>query len=73
MRKLVTIVAGALAAKAAMTLVEAMWTRGFKKDVPQMTQEESTAEKLAWIALTAAAVGVAREIGREAVAPRAKV
>lgn len=72
LRKLVAIAAGALAAKAAMALVEAMWTKGLRKDVPQMTEAESTVEKLAWIALTAAAVGVARELGREAIAPKAR-
>lgn len=66
------IAAGALAAKAAMTLVEAVWTKALKKDLPQMEEGESTVEKLAWIALTAAAVGVARELGREAVSPRAR-
>lgn len=69
-RKLLAIAAGALAAKFAMAAVEQIWTRGLRKGIPEMSEEESALTKIAWIGLTAAAVGMARELARELTAPR---
>jgi len=69
-RKLLAFAVGALAAKFAMSAVEQIWTRGFRKGIPEMSEEESVLTKVAWIGLTAAAVGMARELARELTAPR---
>lgn len=69
-RKLFAIAMGAMAAKLAMLAVEQIWTRGLKQDLPTMGEEESIARKVAWIGLTAAAVGMAREATRQLTAPQ---
>lgn len=69
-RKLLAIALGALAAKFAMMAVEQIWTKGFHQDLPDMSDEESMAKKVAWIGLTAAAVGMAREAARQLTAPK---
>lgn len=69
-RKLMALAFGALAAKFAMMAVEQIWTKGFHQDLPQMSDEESMAKKVAWIGLTAAAVGMAREAARQLTAPK---
>lgn len=69
-RKLMALAAGALAAKLAMMAVEQIWTRGLKQDLPEFTEEESMGKKVAWIGLTAAAVGMAREVVRQVAAPK---
>jgi len=61
---------GALAAKFAMMAVEKVWTKGFRQDLPEMSEEESMGKKVAWIGLTAAAVGMAREAARQLTAPK---
>ena len=71
-RKLVALALGALAARFAMMAVEQLWTKAFRQEVPGMTEEESMARKVAWIGLTAAAVGMAREAARQLAAPSAK-
>ena len=71
-RKILALILGALAAKLAMTAVEQFWTRGLRKDVPEMSGAESALKKVAWIGLTAAAVGIARQLAREVTAPRTK-
>ncbi|MDQ4149745.1 MAG: DUF4235 domain-containing protein [Actinomycetota bacterium] len=68
-RKLVAIVLGAVAAKIAMKAVEQAWTKGLHKPIPDLDEEESLARKLAWMGITAAAVGMAREMVRELTAP----
>lgn len=70
-RKLVALAMGALAAKLALMAVEKIWTKGFHQGVPEMTDEESLGKKVAWIGLTAAAVGMAREAARQLTAPKA--
>lgn len=62
---------GAMAAKLALMAVEQLWTKGLHRDLPEMTDEESMATKVAWIGLTAAAVGMAREAARQLTAPKA--
>ncbi|HVE75467.1 MAG TPA: hypothetical protein VND22_01730 [Actinomycetota bacterium] len=69
-RKIAALAAGALAAKFAMMAVELLWTKGLKRDLPEMSDEESIALKIAWIGLTAASVGMARELARELTAPK---
>ena len=69
-RKLFAVAMGALAAKFAMMAVEALWTRGLRQELPEMSDEESLGRKVAWIGLTAAAVGIAREVARELTAPK---
>ncbi len=69
-RKLMALAAGALAAKLAMMAVEQIWTKGLKQDLPEFTDEESLGKKVAWIGLTAAAVGMAREAVRQVTAPK---
>ena len=71
-RKLVALALGALAARFAMLAVEQLWTKAFRQDLPGMTEDESMAKKVAWIGLTAAAVGMAREAARQLAAPSAK-
>jgi len=61
---------GALAAKFALMAVEQVWTKGFRQDLPEMSEAESMAKKVAWIGLTAAAVGMAREAARQLTAPK---
>lgn len=69
-RKLLALAIGALAAKLALSVVEQVWTRGLRRDLPEMSEEESTMQKVAWIGLTAAAVGIARELARQMTAPK---
>lgn len=71
-RKLLAFSLAAVAARLAMAAVEQIWTRGLRKGVPEMTQEESILTKVAWIGLTAAVVGMARELARELAAPRVR-
>lgn len=71
-RKLVALALGALAAKLAMMAVEQLWTRGLHQNLPEMTDEESVAKKVAWIGITAAAVGMAREAARQLAAPKVR-
>ncbi len=69
-RKLLALAMGAFAAKLALMAVEQVWTKGFHKDLPEMSEEESMAKKVAWIGLTATAVGMARETARQLTAPK---
>jgi len=69
-RKLLALAMGALAAKFALMAVEQVWTKGFRQDLPEMSEAESMAKKVAWIGLTAAAVGMAREAARQLTAPK---
>ncbi|MGI8427021.1 MAG: DUF4235 domain-containing protein [Actinomycetota bacterium] len=69
-RKVLALAMGALAAKFALMAVEQVWTRGFHQDLPEMSEQESMARKVAWIGLTAAAVGMAREAARQLTAPK---
>ena len=68
-RKLVAIILGAIAAKVALKAVEKVWTKGLHKPVPDLDQEASMGRKLAWMGITAAAVGMAREMVRQLTAP----
>jgi hypothetical protein len=56
----------------ALKATEKLWTKGFRKDLPDMSSRESMGKKAAWTGLSAAAVGVAREAARDAVAPKAE-
>jgi len=69
-RKLFALAMGALAAKFAMMAVEQIWTRGFRRELPGLSEEESIGRKIAWIGLTAAAVGMSRELVRELTSPK---
>jgi hypothetical protein len=68
-RSLVAIVLSAIAAKLAMKAVEQIWTKGLHKSVPDVDEESSLGNKMAWMGITAAVVGMAREIVRELTAP----
>jgi hypothetical protein len=68
-RKLLAIALGAVAAKIALKAVEKAWTKGLHKPVPDVDDESSMGRKIAWMGVTAAAVGMAREMVRELTAP----
>ena len=72
-RSLVAIALGTVAAKLALKGAEKIWTTGFRQsEVPSMDEDESIARKAAWIALSAALVGVARELAKDLTAPKVK-
>ncbi|MFN2611495.1 MAG: DUF4235 domain-containing protein [Actinomycetota bacterium] len=68
-RKLLAIALGAVAARLAMMAVEQIWTKALRQQLPGEDEEQSIAQKVAWIGLTAAAVGMAREAAKELAAP----
>lgn len=70
-QKLLALGLSALAAKLTMMAVEKFWTKGLHKPIPD-PDEASMATKIAWMGVTAAAVGMAREMVRELTAPTAK-
>ncbi len=67
-QKLLALGLSALAAKLTMMAVEKFWTKGLHKPIPD-PDEASMATKMAWMGVTAAAVGMAREMVRELTAP----
>ncbi|MGQ0678149.1 MAG: DUF4235 domain-containing protein [Actinomycetota bacterium] len=67
-QKLLALGLSALAAKLALMAIEKLWTKGLHKPIPS-GDESSMATKLAWMGVTAAAVGMAREMVRELTAP----
>ena len=67
-QKLLALALSALAAKLALMAIEQLWTRGLHKPIPE-NDESSMATKMAWMGITAAAVGMAREMVRELTAP----
>jgi uncharacterized protein DUF4235 len=67
-RKLLAVAAGALAARVAFKMTEKLWTKGLRQDLPGESGEESVAKAVAWVGLTAAVVGMAREAVRQLVA-----
>ena len=67
-QKLLALALSALAAKIALAAIEQIWTRGLHKPIPK-DDESSLGTKLAWMGVTAAAVGMAREMVRELTAP----
>jgi hypothetical protein len=69
-RGVLALVLGAAAAKLAMKGAEKIWTSGFRQEVPKMNQGESVSRKAAWVALSAALVGVARELVKDLTAPK---
>jgi hypothetical protein len=71
-RSIVALALGTMAAKLAMKGAEKIWTAGFRQDVPRMVEEESIVRKAAWVALSAALVGMAREIAKDLAAPKAR-
>ena len=71
-RKILAILLAAIAARLAMMAVEVFWTKGLRRDLPEMSETESALSKAAWVGLTAAAVGIARELAKNAARPRVK-
>jgi hypothetical protein len=69
-RGVLALVLGAAAAKLAMKGAEKIWTSGFRQNLPEMRQGEPVGKKAAWIALSAALVGVARELVKDLTAPK---
>jgi hypothetical protein len=69
-RGVLALILGAAAARIATKSAEKIWTAGLHRDVPAMRREESMVEKAAWIALSAALVGVARELAKDLAAPK---
>ena len=69
LRSLLAVVLSAIAGKLALKAVEQIWTRGLHKSVPDIDEESSLGNKMAWMGVTAAVVGMAREIVRELTAP----
>ncbi len=70
-QKLLALGLSALAAKLTLMAVEKFWTKGLHKPLPD-DDEASMANKMAWMGVTAAAVGMAREMVRELTAPTVK-
>lgn len=70
-QKVLALGLSALAAKLTMMAVEKVWTKGLHKPIPG-EDETSMATKMAWMGVTAAAVGMAREMVRELTAPTVK-
>lgn len=68
-QKLLALALSALAAKLALAAIEQIWTKGLHKSIPKDDESTSMANKLAWMGVTAAAVGMAREMVRELTAP----
>lgn len=66
--KVLGLVLGAVAAKFALMAAEKVWTKGFHRPLPD-ADEASMANKVAWMGVTAAAVGMARELAKELAAP----
>jgi hypothetical protein len=71
-RTVAAVVLGGVAAKIATKGAEKIWTKGFRQDVPLMQQGEPLMKKAAWLALSSALVGVARELARDFAAPKAQ-
>lgn len=67
-QKLMALGLSALAAKLTLMAVEKVWTKGLHKRIPG-EDEGTLASKMAWMGVTAAAVGMAREMVRELTAP----
>lgn len=68
-RKLAAALLAAIAARAALKLVEGVWKKGMRREPPPESANSSLSEKLVWVALGAAAVALARELARQAVNP----
>lgn len=66
--KLLAVGLGFVAAKLALVVIEQIWTKGLRRPLPD-ADEASTANKVAWMGVTAAAVGMARELAKELAAP----
>lgn len=64
-RKVLALALGALAAKLAIVAMEQLWTKGLRKELPA-EDDDRVWQRVIWIGLTAAAVGMARELAREA-------
>jgi hypothetical protein len=71
-RGIVALLLGTIAAKLALKGAEKIWTAGLRQDLPEMRRDEPMVKKAAWIALSAALVGVARELARDLAAPKAE-
>lgn len=68
-RRLLSALLAAVAAKAALKLLEGIWTKGAGRPLPDETEEHSVSEKVVWVALAAAAAAAARELTKEIVNP----
>lgn len=66
--KVLGIALGVVAAKFALMATEKVWTKGFHRPLPD-ADDASMANKVAWMGVTAAAVGMARELARQVAAP----
>lgn len=63
-KRLLAIVAAALAARAAAYAVEFIWTKGFGQDLPGENDDDSLIKAALWVGFMAAAVAISREIAQ---------
>ena len=63
------MVAGILAVKAATFLVTTIWRLATREDPPQVDQAVPVRKKAAWLALTGAVTGAARQAARDMIKP----
>lgn len=71
-RKLLALGLSMVAAKVAMRATEKIWTRGLGQNLPEMSERESIIKKAGWVALSAAVVGMARELTKDLALPSAR-
>ncbi len=69
--KALALALGVVAAKLAQVAAEKLWTKGLHRPLPD-ADDASMANKIAWMGVTAAAVGMARELARELASPLVK-
>ncbi|MBW3590430.1 MAG: DUF4235 domain-containing protein [Actinobacteria bacterium] len=69
--KALALALGVVAAKLAQVAAEKLWTKGLHRPLPE-ADDASMANKIAWMGVTAAAVGMARELARELASPLVK-
>ncbi|MGH2819393.1 MAG: DUF4235 domain-containing protein [Actinomycetota bacterium] len=63
------VLAGVIAVRLATYVVTTAWRLITREDPPQVDEEAPVGKKAAWIALSAAAAGVARQTARDLVKP----
>lgn len=63
------MIAGVVAVKLATYIVTTVWRLITRENPPQVDEEAPVGKKAAWIAVSAAAAGVARQTARDLVKP----
>ena len=62
-------IAGLIAVKLASYMITTLWRLVTKEDPPQVDQQVPAAKKAAWLALTGAVTGTARQTVRDLIKP----